>query len=303
MRSSRPAVKNVTERSAAIWSGGSFSSWSVTAAACTVAVQLSLRTKSSAGSSVNVVPSPLTVTAWSPLLVQASVNAPSAAFTGSENVISTSASSATSRSPAAGLVELTLGAVSASQKTRGRAEPRGVGRARGEVGGVVVGVLAAVDGALVGGRVGGGGRRAGALEEVRVAVADEVDDAGQRVGAARRRAAVAAERGRAAHQRDLARARGHRDRRRVDQVGARDRAGALLDEEVVAGRHVHRGQLGQLPAVGPQVPRAGRARVLQRHARQRGARGPAVEDLDEVRCERRAGVASAAVDLAHDQIR
>ena len=120
-------MKNVTERSAAIWSGGSFSSWSVTAAACTVAVQLSLRTKSSAGSRVNVVPSPLTVTAWSPLLVHASVNAPSAALTGSEKEISTSASSATSRSPAAGSVELTLGAVSASQKTRGRLELRGVG--------------------------------------------------------------------------------------------------------------------------------------------------------------------------------
>ena len=127
MRSSRPTVKNENERSAAIASGGSFSSWSVTAAAWTVVVQRSLRTKSSVGSRVKVVPSPLTDSAWSPLRVQESENAPSAAFTGSEKVISTFASSATSASLPAGSVWLTDGAVSASQNLRGLAELRGAG--------------------------------------------------------------------------------------------------------------------------------------------------------------------------------
>ena len=51
---------------------------------------------------------------------------------------------------------------------------------------------------------------------------------------------------------------------------------------------------------GAEVSRAGGARVLDGHAVQNDGCRAAVEELDEIVCERGAGVAAASVDLADD---
>ena len=113
----------------------------------------------------------------------------------------------------------------------------------------------------------------------------------------------------AVRKRDLARGPRHVDRRRV--VEDRASAGALRLRRCSSPR----GRAGICPAgseplssrelrrVGAEVAAAGRARVLERLALERNGGRPAVEDLDVVVRVRRSRVASAAVDLADDEVR
>ena len=93
-------------------SGGSLMSWSVTADAITTSAQLSLKTKSVAGFSVNVVGPPDRTAAWLPLSVQVSVNDEAVTFTGSLKVTARSVFSGTAAAALAGLMEATVGASS-----------------------------------------------------------------------------------------------------------------------------------------------------------------------------------------------
>ncbi len=105
------SVENDTTWSAAIASGGSPASWSVTWAAIVVHVQLSPRAKSAFGSMVKVVGPPLTTVSATfrvPLVVHTTWNQFPATSTGSENV--TTKFSAGSAAPAStGLVTVTDG--------------------------------------------------------------------------------------------------------------------------------------------------------------------------------------------------
>ena len=74
---------------AAIVSGGSIASWSLTRLASTVTVQLSPSTKSLSGSSVKVVGPPDTVAVCAPLVVQDIVNQLPVTLTASLKVIVT----------------------------------------------------------------------------------------------------------------------------------------------------------------------------------------------------------------------
>jgi hypothetical protein len=104
---------------AAIVSGGSFVSWSLTFAATIVAVHVSAVTKSLSGSSVNVVGPPVAVAVCAPLVVQLSVYHEPVTLTGSLNVTVTFASTGTSEAPAAGDRPATDGASSAVPLLRG----------------------------------------------------------------------------------------------------------------------------------------------------------------------------------------
>src|ERR671911_2419185 len=97
-------------------SGGSFSSVSVTPAANTVTVHVSLRPKSLAGSSVYVDGPPVAVAGRAPVAEQEMENQDPAVATSSLNVIVMFESRATSEAFAAGGCELTRGAWSGSQK-------------------------------------------------------------------------------------------------------------------------------------------------------------------------------------------
>src|SRR3989440_2415626 len=110
-------------------SGGSFVSWSVTSAAKTVTVQVSLGRKFVSGSRVNVVGPPATVAVCPSLVPQAIEYQPSATVTGSENVIVMFELTSTLLPPLAGVVELTEGATSARQLKMGEARLRGLGTA------------------------------------------------------------------------------------------------------------------------------------------------------------------------------
>jgi hypothetical protein len=87
---------------------------SVTFAARTVTVQLSFRAKASSGSSVNVRGPPVAVAACVPDVAQAIENQSPVVETSSLNVMSMSASSATSEAPDAGSLAVTRGAWSGS---------------------------------------------------------------------------------------------------------------------------------------------------------------------------------------------
>src|SRR2546421_4417565 len=108
-------------------SGGSFVSWSVTSAAKTVTVQVSLGRKFVSGSRVNVVGPPPTVAVCPSLVPQAIEYQPSATVTGSENVIVMFESTSTLLPPLAGGVEPPEGAAPAGQVKNREARVRGVG--------------------------------------------------------------------------------------------------------------------------------------------------------------------------------
>src|ERR1044071_8053189 len=100
-------VENVTAASAVM--GWSTPSVSATSGWWTVSVQVSLDCRSVAGSSVNVVGPPLTVSACAPLRPHDKVNAVGATVTGSLKVTERLAASATPAAPAAGPVLATGG--------------------------------------------------------------------------------------------------------------------------------------------------------------------------------------------------
>ena len=162
------------------------------------------------------------------------VNQVPVTLTASEKVIVMFAPRATFVAPFAGVVVDTDGAVSPPPPLLS-----GSGAAGREVDVVVVGVdappaLRLADVVLVSVR-----GSTGPLEEVRVAVADKVDDAGQLCRRTGRRASVAAQGGRSGHVDDLPGTRGHCDGCWVDDVRRRKwRAdGCLarfLDQEVLA---------------------------------------------------------------------
>src|SRR5919199_6363067 len=108
-------------------SGGSFVSWSLTFAAKTVTVQVSLVAKSTVGSSVKVVGPPLAVAEWPPLVPQEIEYQEPLTFTGSLKVIETFALVATSVAPFAGVVLATDGATSPWQSNVGNDRFRGFG--------------------------------------------------------------------------------------------------------------------------------------------------------------------------------
>src|SRR5919202_2763050 len=108
-------------------SGGSFVSWSLTLAAKTVTVQVSLAAKSEDGSSVKVVGPPLTVALCEPLVPQEIEYQEPLTFTGSLKVIETFAFTATSAAPFAGVVLETDGATSPWQSNVGNDRLRGFG--------------------------------------------------------------------------------------------------------------------------------------------------------------------------------
>jgi hypothetical protein len=97
---------------AAIASGGSSTSTSVTFEASTVTVQVSPIEKSVSGSSVKLCGPPLCVAVCAPLVAQAMLYQPAAATTGSEKFTVMFVASATSIAPFVGDVELTIGAAS-----------------------------------------------------------------------------------------------------------------------------------------------------------------------------------------------
>ena len=106
------ATVKLNASSAAMASGGSTTSWSVTAAPVTATLQVSPVARSTAGSSVKAVGPPETVAAWAPLVAQVRVRAPAARSTGSVNVTVGLTSAATPVAPSAGVVDWTAGAVS-----------------------------------------------------------------------------------------------------------------------------------------------------------------------------------------------
>ena len=77
---------------------------------------------------------------------------------------------------------------------------------------------------------------------------------------------------------------------------------ASCTRKSLPGGEAHIGQLRELARVGPEVPGARRAGVLERAAAERHGRIPAVVELDEVVGIRRAGVAATAVDLGDHEI-
>ena len=115
-------------KSAAMLFGGSSASWSLTPAADTVTVQLSLRAKSASGLKVNVSGPPERTAVWTPLSAQLMLTASAARSTGSLKVIETSESSGTCVAPPSGVVSATAGA--ASTGARAAACVRRVARRR-----------------------------------------------------------------------------------------------------------------------------------------------------------------------------
>ena len=105
------AVANDHVKFAAIASGGSCVSWSVTFAATMVTLQLSPEAKSAEGSSVNVLGPPLTVAVRGPL-AHAMPYQLGDTFTGSEKVTVMFEPTPTPVAPAAGTVVVTDGAIS-----------------------------------------------------------------------------------------------------------------------------------------------------------------------------------------------
>src|SRR6266550_6846663 len=101
-------------------------SWSVTCAATTVTVQVSLPTKSVTGSSEKVVDAGVATAGCGPLVEQEIVNQVPVTITGSLNVTEMFAPTATPLAPADGVVRLTAGGWSL-QFPSGDAELRGVG--------------------------------------------------------------------------------------------------------------------------------------------------------------------------------
>ena len=101
-------------------------SWSVTFAAKIVAVQLSSVAKSVEGSSVNVVGPPATLAVRGPLAQVMSYH-PTAASTGSVNVMVMFDETPTPLAPFVGVVDATAGATSPTQKCVGDALLRGAG--------------------------------------------------------------------------------------------------------------------------------------------------------------------------------
>src|SRR5436190_7289792 len=98
--------------SAAMLSGGSATSWSLTLSAKTVTLQASPFAKSLSGFSVKVVWPPLCVAVCSPLVAHEIVYQPAATSTGSLNCAVMLASTAMSAAPLAGVVVTIEGAVS-----------------------------------------------------------------------------------------------------------------------------------------------------------------------------------------------
>ncbi len=187
-------TSKLNTKSAAMASGGSVVSWSLTWAATTVTRAASPGVKSVVGLSTNELGPPVTAASWVPLVVHEIENHDPVTVTGSLKSMVTSVPAATPVAPLAGVVDVTAGAPSPPPHgLSGEEVLRGLGAPDSEVGRVVVGLGAAAVQPQGGRRVRERRRRRG-LEEVRVAVADEVDDLRERLGRARRRAAVAAER-------------------------------------------------------------------------------------------------------------
>src|SRR2546426_2942828 len=138
MRRVGATVVKLNTKSAAIASGGSMRSWSVTFAARTVTVHDSAMAKSASGFSVNDVGPPAAVAVCTPLAAQAMANQAPLTFTGSAKVTSTLASSATPDAPLAGAVEATAGGW-ALQLPGADAVLRGAGAAATESGEVFSG--------------------------------------------------------------------------------------------------------------------------------------------------------------------
>ena len=99
-------------RSAAIVSGGSSASVSLTPWSSTVTVQVSPTAKSVTGSSVYAASAPESANAWAPLVAHEIENDAADTVTGSLNVMPTFAVVATAVAPAAGVVLATDGALS-----------------------------------------------------------------------------------------------------------------------------------------------------------------------------------------------
>ena len=111
-RPARPSVLNEKLKSVAMLFGGSSASWSLTPAAETVTVQVSLRRKSMSGLKVKVSGPPVRTAVWTPLSVQLMLTAVGARSTGSLKVIETFESSGTWVAPPFGSVSATAGALS-----------------------------------------------------------------------------------------------------------------------------------------------------------------------------------------------
>ena len=142
-----------------------------------VTVQVSLFAKSTLGLSVKVVGPPDSAAAWPPLVAQLIENHDPATVTGSENVIETLLVVAMLVAPSAGDVAVTVGAVSAAPTLLSGSGGPAVKSA------LLLSVSVAPPAARIAAVVllsARGG--AGALEEVGVPVADEVDDPGERGG-------------------------------------------------------------------------------------------------------------------------
>ena len=105
-------IENVASKSAAIASGGSAASRSLTWAATTVTVHDSLPPKSTSGSRVKAVGPPVTTAVCAPLEVHAIANQAPLTATGSEKVIVTSVVGSTLDAPEAGEMAATDGATS-----------------------------------------------------------------------------------------------------------------------------------------------------------------------------------------------
>ena len=102
MHGSTAAIVNDQTWSAAMSSGGSLASWSLTPAAAIVTVHVSLTGRFAVGLSVNVVGPPLASAATGPPAAHVIVNHVPLTLTGSENVRVMFASTATSVAPAPG---------------------------------------------------------------------------------------------------------------------------------------------------------------------------------------------------------
>src|SRR6188508_3117619 len=107
-----PSVWKLNAWLAAMLSGGSLESWSVTCAAMTVTVQVSSWLKSESGFKVKVVGPPETVAECAPLAPQLIVNQVPVTLTGSENVSVMSLPTGTPVAESAGDVTEICGAAS-----------------------------------------------------------------------------------------------------------------------------------------------------------------------------------------------
>src|SRR5690606_17439324 len=108
-----PLTANVAVTSAAMVSGGSFASRSLTDAAVTTAAQLASSGSAVLGVNVKVVGPPVTAPATCEP-AQLRLIAPLASATGSENVTVTTALGCTPTAPSAGAIDVTVGAASST---------------------------------------------------------------------------------------------------------------------------------------------------------------------------------------------